>query len=371
LPKKPWALGKRVDLLKKLYHHRQLLAMARDERLRHLAAAAVVASALIVALAENSAGAPDATPEVQSTEAVCPDVERVWSSVTKLVPSAAAELLAAKPRVDIVDLGESYRVRVSTDAGVLERTYSDPARECEKRTRFAAEFIVVALLPPQLAFPGQPPVDGSSGASGDAGAGDSGTVPIKAPTVAVPPPTSAPAPPSSAQRPSVVCIETSGVGALSPGILAAPLLFAWGGELRVRIGRGQLAGVVAVGYVPEQSFDVGGVRAALMRVPAMGGLRLRWLKRGFELGGDFGLAAAFEHYDGVSPHVALGASRVTPGLEASFVASRAIAFGMGAFVRLQCDWLPFAQELVALPQGDLGKTPSLWLGVGAGLSLDL
>jgi hypothetical protein len=137
------------------------------------------------------------------------------------------------------------------------------------------------------------------------------------------------------------------------------------------MGTGRLAGVAAVGYVPEQSFDLGGVRAALMRVPAMGGLRLRWWQRSFELGGDVGLSAAFERYEGLSPHVALGASRVTPGLEASFVASFSIGFGLGALVRLQCDWLPFADELVAAPQGNLGKTPSLWLGIGAGLFLDL
>jgi hypothetical protein len=63
------------------------------------------------------------------------------------VPSEAAQLIAAKPRVEIVDLGERYRVRVATDKGMLERTYTDPARDCEKRIRFAAEFIVVSLLP--------------------------------------------------------------------------------------------------------------------------------------------------------------------------------------------------------------------------------
>src|SRR5580692_2417293 len=60
----------------------------------------------------------------------CPEEGAVWSSASAIVPSAAAVLLAARPRVTITDLGDRYVVRVATDHGPLERTVVDPAREC-------------------------------------------------------------------------------------------------------------------------------------------------------------------------------------------------------------------------------------------------
>src|SRR5450755_4213968 len=101
---------------------RILPGTTRDSGLRCRAASScVLLTALAFAffpssrlLAADSDQAPPATSR-------CPGVEAVWSTVVKLVPGAASQLLAARPGVDVVDFGERYRVRVTTDGGVLER----------------------------------------------------------------------------------------------------------------------------------------------------------------------------------------------------------------------------------------------------------
>jgi hypothetical protein len=311
----------------------------------------------------------------------CPEVEAVWSTVVKLVPGAASELLAARPRVEVVDLGERYRVRVTTDRGVLERIYSDPARACDKRVRFAAEFIVLALLPPQLSEPtnGAP----STPAGPPAEPAQTASTPSSPPSVPTPPPPesppSPPRPPSDgwrktagqAARAPVIRIDLAGVAQASLPVLGAPGLLMWGGDLRVRIGGGRLAPLVGVGYLPSAGFDAGDFRGAILRVPVVAGLWTRLLDRSFRLDASAAATAALERYEGVSPHSPSDATRLAPGVELGVTASLDALAGLAPIVRLTFAWVPVTGELVAAPQGHVAATPSLWFGVALGMSLEL
>ncbi len=301
----------------------------------------------------------------------------MWSTVLQLVPSEAPLLLAAKPRVEIVDLGERYRVRVAAAGGGLERVYADPARDCEKRTRFAAEFIVVSLLPPQL------------GIAPDAATSQSGSPPSgSAPARAAPPAPPAPAPsgaPNAAASPSVMApgsphahetrssvvrIELSAIGEASLP-LGAPGLLTWGAALRVGVGGGRWAGVAGIAYLPGADFAVGDFQGRVTRVPAIAGVREQLLKRSWQVDGDLALSLAFERYEGVSPHAPSTATRATPGIELGIVASPRAVSRLAPIAALRCAWFPLTQELAAAPQGSLGNTPSFWIGLELGLSLEL
>ncbi len=133
-----------------MYARRGFAAMARCRRHSSARASAVLCWVVASTSGATLALADDAGVVVDAQAELCPSPEGVWSTIAQLVPNEAAQLNAAKGRVDIVDLGDRYRVHVMTDEGALERTYSDCARDCEQRTRFAAEFIVLALLPPQM-----------------------------------------------------------------------------------------------------------------------------------------------------------------------------------------------------------------------------
>jgi len=375
--------------------------MARERRLCCALACYVLAG---LAPATTAGAADSNRPRSAAPRPACPDSEAVWSTVTGLVPSAAARLLAAQPRVEIVDLGERYRVRVTTEEGVLERTYVDPERDCEKRRRFVAEFIVLSLLPPELAMePSATPVPSSAPApstvpapsatsppsptvaSSDnpsaaaAPASVPGASPVPVPPTPVPP-VSSPSPagssarvlvrPPSARRtgPAFARVELSALGESSLPVVGAPGFLAWVADLRARFGAGRWAAIAGVGYAPRAEFVASGVRGSVTRVPAIVGARARALDRPFELSGDFGLAVAFERYDGLSPHDPSGASRIAPGLEAGLAVSTHGLVGFAPFLALRIDWLPIVEELAAAPQGRLGNTPSLWIGVALGMS---
>lgn len=251
------------------------------------------------------------------------DPDAVWSTVIKLVPSESAQLLAAKPRVEIVDLGERYRVRVATDRGTLERMYADPARDCEKRVRFAAEFIVVSLLPPQLGVEPDTtstPARTDGGAAATAGSSQGApppaesALPAPAPapaSTATVPPTPPVAPPVAAARQtrsSFVRVELSAISEVSPP-LGAPTVLAWGGALRARVGPGALAGIVGIAYLPKANFNIGDFTGAATRVPATLGMRVQVTKKRWQLDGDVALSAALERYEGVSPRAPSEATR--------------------------------------------------------------
>jgi hypothetical protein len=307
----------------------------------------------------------------------CPEVDAVWSTVVKLVPGAASQLLAARPRVDVVDLGERYRVRVTTDGAVLERVYSDPARACDKRVRFAAEFIVLALLPPQLSeptdgaasAPAGPPVEPEETASTP-----SSLPPVPAPRASEPPPPSFGATQKregQVPRAPVVHLDLAGVGQASFPVLGAPGILMWGGDLRVRIGAGRLGALGGVGYLPRVGFNAGDFRGAILRVPAVAGLWTRLLDRSFRLDASAALTAALERYEGISPHSPSDATRLAPGVELGLAVSSDALPGLAPILRLTFAWIPVTEELTAMPQGDVAATPSLWLGVALGGSLEL
>jgi hypothetical protein len=276
-----------------------------------------------------------------------------------MVPGSAEPLRAARPRVEIIDRGDQYAVRVATASETLDRTYTDPARDCERRARFAAEFIVLALMPPQLATEERPP---------SAPAGESGTPA----TGENRPAASAPAPrerPAHAEVRPTVWIELSATGMASPSILSAPSVFAWGADLRGCLGSGALAGFVGVGFVPSTDFSVGDVRATLMRLPAIAGLRIRAAVGAFYVSGDLGVVLAWERYAGTSPKTPLDATRWTPGIEADLVVSTKPFSRLAPFARLSGEVVPFADGLGTTPEGILGKTPTVWLGGALGLAL--
>jgi len=285
--------------------------------------------------------------------------------------------------VEIADLGERYRVRVTTESGVLERTYGDPERDCDKRRRFVAEFIVLSVLPPELAIePGPTPVPpapsgatvppvASPPASASSPAPSTPRVPPSPPPVLPPLPSALPrASPSSTAPagPSFARLELSLLGEASPAVVRSPGMVAWGADLRVRLGSGWLAGIAGVSYWPAADYVVSGVRGDVTRVPALAGLRLRARRRYFELAGDAGVAVAFERYAGESPHDPSDATRLAPGLEVGVLVSSPTLAGFAPFVGLRVDWFPLVQELAAAPQGNLGNTPSLWFGAAVGLS---
>jgi hypothetical protein len=118
-------------------------------------------------------------------------------------------------------------------------------------------------------------------------------------------------------------------------------------------------------------FDAGDFRGAILRVPAVAGLWTRLLDRSFRLDASAAVTAALERYEGVSPHSPSDATRLAPGVELGVTASSDALAGLAPILRLTLAWIPLTEELAAVPQGDVAATPSLWLGIALGMSLEL
>ena len=304
------------------------------------------------AASAQSAAAPDHA-------ATCPDPDVVWALVATIVPDGAEQLRAARRRVEIIDGGDQYVVRVGTGAETLERAYVDPARDCERRAQFAAEFIVLALMPPQLGTVERPPSVQPGEPPPPPGVTNGAVVSRPAQREA----------PARFEAEPMVWIEPSLTGMASPSVLGAPSVFAWGIDLRGCVGSGALAGLVGIGFTPSTDFSLGDLRATITRVPAFAGLRLRSPVGRFLVSGDFGLVLAWERYAGTSPRTPLAATRWTPGFAADLVVSIRPSSRWAPFARLGAEVLPFADALGTTPEGVLGKTPSLWLGGALGLAV--
>ncbi len=296
---------------------------------------------------EGPSERPPSAPEISSTGS-CPSADAIWTAMSSLVPSGALESLPRAAAVDVADSGESYRVRLTVSNTQRVRVYRDVARDCEQRARFAAVFVVLTLMPPELL--------------------------IETPKLPAAEP--GPEPPPEPLRPIVVeaaprrlRFELAALGDAAPAVLSAPEMTGAGGELRAAIGAGQLAALFAVGLQPRTDFTVGGLRAREQRIPIDAGIRWRQAQRWVEIDGEASLVAALFRAQGLSPVVAKEATRVDLGLRAGIVLRvGARDARVAPIAGLHAVYFPRPYDLALLPAGVVGRTPSLRLGATAGVA---
>lgn len=286
----------------------------------------------------------------------CPDPRSVQQAVLGLIPPERYHLLEHGVRVELEDLGDSYRVTVWKAGASVNKSYSDPARNCAGRARFAAVFTVLTLMPPELGPEPEPEPE---------------PAPVAIP-VAKPLPSATPAPTSTRELPPLVHLELSALFAYAPAILEAPSsLYTFGGELRVALGRGALSGTLSMAYTQRSQFDLNGVQGELQRLPMSVGARLRSDWDSWTLAADLGLFFAAQRVSAPNLLTEHTPSSLDVGGRLGIQIGRHVgphfAPFFGAFV-----WIsPAASEISALPQGVIGNLPYLWLGGAAGVSFGL
>lgn len=83
-------------------------------------------------------------------ESTCPSAAEVVRETLRLTPPHRQHVYAEAVRVELQDLGPSYRLRLFEPELRAEKTYVDPGRDCTRRARFAAVFVVLTLMPPEV-----------------------------------------------------------------------------------------------------------------------------------------------------------------------------------------------------------------------------
>jgi len=290
----------------------------------------------------------------------CPDPKAVQQSVLSLIPAEHYALLEHGVRVDLEDLGDSYRVTVLKDGATVKKRYSDPAHDCDSRARFAAVFAVLTLMPPELGLGlvAQPEPAPAPPAP-----------PPPAPPPLAPPPPSAPAP--TPALPPLVHIELSALFADAPPILEAPSLHSFGGELRVALGRGALSGTLAAAYMQRAEFDLNGVQGDIQRLPLSVGARLRSDFPSWSLVADLALLLVPQRVRATNLLTQTTDHALDVGMRAGVQVAPRLGPHFAPFIAAFV-WLSLApSEISALPQGAIGNLPYVWLGGAAGVSFGL
>jgi hypothetical protein len=258
-------------------------------------------------------------------------------------------------RIDVADLGTTYRVRIARDEGEKQRTFRDTDHDCDRRAHFAAVFIVVTfLLPDVLQEPPSEILPASPAPSG------------------FPPPTTAvvlipPAPGTPALR--RLHLELAALLDTAPGLGGTGESTSLGAEARAYWGANRFAATTAVGFQPRASFAFGAVRVDELRAPFDLGVALVNAWNRFALLTQAGVAGALLRISGANTASPESRTRVDVGGRLAV----AIRFGsassrLSPVAGLHAVFFPNPYVATAKPQGDIGKLPALWLGLTAGLS---
>jgi hypothetical protein len=318
---------------------------------RHVRHAAVCFAVLATGAARAAAGAgADAREPRAARQPIilasgsCPGLDTITAAITALVPRGDVESLPGSAGVEVTDLGETYRVSVVAGGVPRVRIFRDDGRDCAQRARFAAVYIVLTLLPPEL--------------------------------VAEAPPKPVPAPPREViawePPPRRFRLEIGAVLDAAPPAFDAPQIISPGAELRVARRFRRVAGVFAAGLQPRASFAIGGLTAREQRIPLDLDLRLQRAFGSLELGAELGMAAVIFHAQGLSTVMRQQGTRLDLGARAGAW----LRFGRPStraapFVGVHGLLFPWPYEIAVTPRGTLGSLPALWLGATLGLSASL
>ncbi|MGC4091414.1 MAG: hypothetical protein QM756_26750 [Polyangiaceae bacterium] len=289
----------------------------------------------------------------------CPQPEAVRAAILQLTSSRSRSALPPDSRVSVNDQGASFRVSVTTEGGNAERTYSDPARTCERRARFAAVFAIVTLMPPDLG-------------PEEALAEPKSEPPPEPPRVAPPAPPPAllpPAPPEPPQpAPPWLRLEFAAVAEQALNGSLERVVRGFGAELSASLGRARVVPALSLAYAPNRELLFAEGTCVLTRAQAVPGVRFVAHPAAFTFAGEAGLVLALSRVRGSNfEHPATG-SALDLGARARFVASYD-AFALKPLLALETALFPSPTEVRALPQGSLGRLPTLWLGASLGVAL--
>jgi hypothetical protein len=303
--------------------------------------------------------APVEPPVAITVSGTCPNAEAISTAIASIVPAKDLDRFASSARAEVSDLGDTYRVSVNAKGqgpGISRlRVYRDLAHDCDHRARFAAVFIVLTLMPPDVlldALPPPPPPPPPPAAPH--------------PTVVFIPPRPPPPPPVPPRR---VRLELSLLADFAPRS-GAPLAVALGGELRVAPGPKRLGPVAAVG-IAAGSIDFDGVSASEIRLPFDLGLRLPLVTRAaLDLVADVGVAGAIFRDTGKNTPDPQAGTRLDLGARAGLVMHVGrLSDRLLGIAGIHGAAFPRPYDVTLMPQGTVGHTPAFWLGATLGLAV--
>jgi hypothetical protein len=248
------------------------------------------------------------------------------------------------PAASVQDLGDSYVVGI----GDRVKTYSDTARDCAERARVAAAFLSLALVP----NPPPPPPNATSPPKSEG---------PKPPALAAP---TAPTPRWGRIDARGTLLDAPSGGLIAPGFV-----------LGVAGGLGRVGAEAGCGWNAGTSLRVSGEKGSIVieRFPCnLGALvRISPSTAPFEINASVGALIGALRATGTGFASTYDSLRLEAGARVAVDATLHLARRPGDLapvLGLEAAYDPVAYDLVVLPHGIVGQTPSFWAGVSAGVS---
>ncbi len=308
----------------------------------------------------------------------CPGPLAVQAEVFRMTsPERRAEFLAGST-VRIVDAGDSYRVELEKGTHRFSKTYQDPARECDKRVRFVAVYVVMALMPLELndeasPEPEQEPAEGAPSerrppAPTEPAQAAERTSPARQGRVS-----------SQKQEPSAgrqgesshfMGLWLGGTVEHSVSSSEVPRIAILGAELGATLGSGRVSPALALGAAPQVDFDVGETRVKLSEWSSRAGLHIRTRSRPIALASDLGLLGVWSRVEGDFTGARAAQTRFLLGVHLSIGATVAAWKVLSPVLSLRASFLPSPSDLVVVPSGTIAHLPTLWVGALLGMQLN-
>lgn len=335
--------------------------------------------ALISVVAVDAHGQPQGAAPVPTFvlgPSACPEASAVAKEAIRLTPPGQRSIYESGVRVQLNDLGDRYAVRIFAPGLLAEKTYLDPARDCVRRTTFAAVMVLMTLMPPQLAQ--QTAESEDEGSLGEPSA--SGQAQQKAAN---------PTPNGRSISPGALVLRRHSFTtqtlpsrrswlrlSLGPSATWAPPVFdalsatSLGMAFKGSVGRGSLSPFVAASFAMPSDFVLKGISGTIRRWPISVGLDWRPWVSAIDLRATLGIVTALERIRGED----LATVHEQTAVEFGARAGASVAYGRGLvapFLAWYLDLYPQPKQIRALPRGDLGTTPALEIWVSAGAQLGL
>lgn len=301
----------------------------------------------------SAANLPSPSLPTISTNGACPGRDAIATAIASLVPRDGPGALPPSAKLQVEDLGDSYRVMLLADGKERVRAYRDAGRDCGQRARFAAVFAVLTLMPPELLVETPPSAE-----------------PPPPPPAPAPPAAIVATPPPPPAAPKRFRLAAAGLFDFAPPAGDSPAIASPGAEVRLGAGAGTLGFTGGLGFEPRATFSVGALEARELRIPFDVGVSGRLRRHSVELAGEAGLAAALFNAGGTNPNVPRSGTRLDLGVRAALVLRLARpAARVAPVVGAHATYFPRPYEIETVPGGLVGHMPSVRVGATAGASI--
>lgn len=291
----------------------------------------------------------------------CPSRDSLEAAVRSLLgkaPLSAEDL----NQIDVVDLGDRYVVTVKERV----REYTDETRDCAKRARVAAVFAALTLAPPEIGTAEGTPPASNEGPEPEAAPSALPPAPPAPPPAPPPKPAVPPPRPARLSRAWTPGMEFGARAAVAPRSDKSPVDL--GGQAQFILTSSHFGVMLGASIPASSTLEIQQTRIQQNRYSGVLGARLGWHTEQLRASFDFCALTAVVRLQRLDSSSVSTATRMEAGLHWGTTLTLSGGF-LSPYLGGYAELVPFTIPIAVEPNGIIGRTSAVWLGLAAGLAV--